>query len=310
MVSGWAIGHLTLEDIVLPDGTTSMSTMGGNVLYSVVGAAVAGNQMGIVTRIGCDYPSDSLSDLEKYSIQLELKRVSAKCIRQWCLYEPDGSRTFLLHSASGSHDEVSPLPQEGPQSDRISGIHVAPMPVKYQRKWVEFATDLKVPISLDPHHDACAAEPDSVWQLLSKLFVFAPSELEVGLLYGPDLEAAAHAFVEAGASTVIIKMGADGSLLATRDELHHVPAYPIDVRDSTGAGDSFCGALLSSLLEGYEPLFSAYRATVAASIVIEHFGVLTPLQVIPNCFEDRMSYFKNEVAKRTKRQQTSGGKTS
>ena len=307
MNSAWVVGHLTIEDVVMSNGTTSMSTMGGNVVYAAVSAALAGNRLGIVSRIGCDYPSDALSDLEATTLPTWLTRVPVKSVRQWCLYEPDGSRVFLLHSASGGYDGVSPLPQEGPRSDSILGIHIAPMPAKYQRMWVQYATDLGITVSLDPHHDVCASEPDSIWQLVGKLSVFAPSELEVRLLYGSDLEAAARAFLAAGARLVVIKTGSDGCIVALEDQLHYIPAYPTEAVDCTGAGDAFCGTFLTSLLCGYDAVYSAYRAVVAASIIIEYFGVLTPLQVTPNYFEDRMLYFTEKTATSSTYKQSSGG---
>ncbi|MEK9602016.1 MAG: 5-dehydro-2-deoxygluconokinase [Pontimonas sp.] len=74
-------------------------------------------------------------------------------------------------------------------------------------------------------------------------------ECEVALgVSEPD--AAADALLEAGVSLAIIKMGAEGALLATANERVRVAATPIDVVCGLGAGDAFGGALCHALLEG------------------------------------------------------------
>ncbi|MEL0148871.1 MAG: 5-dehydro-2-deoxygluconokinase [Pontimonas sp.] len=74
-------------------------------------------------------------------------------------------------------------------------------------------------------------------------------ECEVALgVSEPD--AAADALLEAGVSLAIIKMGAEGALLATANERVRVAPTPIDVVCGLGAGDAFGGALCHALLEG------------------------------------------------------------
>jgi len=74
-------------------------------------------------------------------------------------------------------------------------------------------------------------------------------ECEVALgVSEPD--AAADALLEAGVSLAIIKMGAEGALLATNNERVRVAPTPIDVVCGLGAGDAFGGALCHALLEG------------------------------------------------------------
>ena len=74
-------------------------------------------------------------------------------------------------------------------------------------------------------------------------------ECEVALgVSEPD--SAADALLEAGVSLAIIKMGAEGALLATANERVRVAPTPIDVVCGLGAGDAFGGALCHALLEG------------------------------------------------------------
>jgi sulfofructose kinase len=80
-----------------------------------------------------------------------------------------------------------------------------------------------------------------------------------------DLWGAGRAALAAGPSVVVQTEGADGSYTVTADEAFHTPAFPVDVVDTTGAGDVFHGAYLVGLLKGW-PLrqVSTFASAVAA----------------------------------------------
>ena len=82
---------------------------------------------------------------------------------------------------------------------------------------------------------------------LATVVVGNAEECEVALgTSKPD--AAADALLEAGVALAIIKMGADGAMLATKHERVIVAPTPIDVVCGLGAGDAFGGALCHGLL--------------------------------------------------------------
>jgi 5-dehydro-2-deoxygluconokinase len=80
-------------------------------------------------------------------------------------------------------------------------------------------------------------------------------------------DAAADLLIAAGATLAIIKLGADGALLATPNERIRIPATPIDVVCGLGAGDAFGGALCHGLLNGWE-LERIGRAANAAGALV------------------------------------------
>jgi 5-dehydro-2-deoxygluconokinase len=80
-------------------------------------------------------------------------------------------------------------------------------------------------------------------------------------------DAAADRLLAAGAKLAIIKLGADGALLATATERVRIPATPIDVVCGLGAGDAFGGALCHGLLNGWD-LERIGRAANAAGALV------------------------------------------
>ncbi|MBA3621726.1 MAG: carbohydrate kinase family protein [Euzebyales bacterium] len=277
MTDAWTVGHVTVDDVVFHDGRTAMHSIGGATVYAAVGAAVTGRRLGVVTRIGSDFPASALDPLRDSDIEVMETSIPHRCLWQWALYEEDGSRTFLPHPSTGTYAENSPRVGEGPPWDAVPALHVAPMPVRHQRPWVEAAHAAGVPVTMDPHHDSSRDDPDELWALIPGLRAFLPSMLEAERIHGPDPEAAAQAFVEAGAEVVAVKIGEDGSIVATREGTWHVPACSVELVDPTGAGDAYCGAFSAALAAGCDALQAARTGTVAASLTVERFGALAPL---------------------------------
>src|SRR5438445_8198147 len=65
------VGNLTIDDVVLPDGTTQMASVGGNSLYTALGVRLWQPGVGIVTRCGEDFPHDLPAMLNALGIAAE-----------------------------------------------------------------------------------------------------------------------------------------------------------------------------------------------------------------------------------------------
>lgn len=74
---------------------------------------------------------------------------------------------------------------------------------------------------------------------------------------------------------IVVTLGADGASVHTRGaEPARVPGIPVDVADTTGAGDTFCGALVA-YLDGHDALEPAVRfATTAAALSVRRAGAV------------------------------------
>jgi 2-dehydro-3-deoxygluconokinase len=85
----------------------------------------------------------------------------------------------------------------------------------------------------------------------------------------------AEASFRAGVSEMVIKLGAAGALLATRQDpqLLHLKAWKCQPVDSTGAGDAFNGAYLASrYVQGFNPVQAAKWAIAAAGLMVTRRG--------------------------------------
>ena len=80
-------------------------------------------------------------------------------------------------------------------------------------------------------------------------------------------DAAADALLSAGVPLAVVKMGAEGVMLATASERVRIPALPIDVVCGLGAGDAFGGALSLGLINGWDLETVGNFANAAGALV-------------------------------------------
>jgi 2-dehydro-3-deoxygluconokinase len=90
-----------------------------------------------------------------------------------------------------------------------------------------------------------------------------------------DPQACAARLRSHGVGEIVIKVGADGALVAADRGLQHVPARPVEkIVDTTAAGDSFNGAYLASRIRGADPIAAAEAGNELAAVVIGHGGAI------------------------------------
>jgi len=114
--------------------------------------------------------------------------------------------------------------------------------------------------------------------LLTLPDIITPNETEASVLSDmavTDPETAAQAGVRLlarGCRTVIITLGAQGSVLVRPGQIQHFPPFPITPVDSTAAGDAFNGALAVALLEGLTLERAMVYANAAGALCVTKRG--------------------------------------
>lgn len=285
----WAVGHLTVDDVVLPDGTTKMRQVGGAPVYAAAAARMAGTPAGVVTAMAPTLPEEVTAWMTRERLPIVNCGRTERYISQWALYEYTGRRVFVHHPDSAGLDEAAPDPRAWTARPGCGWAHIAPMPVALQAGWLRTLTAQGMRVTLDPHEDSSTDEPERVLEMLPRLSAFLPSEQEAAAIFGGDMHVAAARFVAAGARLCVVKLGQDGCLVATADGIWRVPSVAVKPVDVTGAGDAFCGAFAAALASGADPEYAARCGTVAASYTIEHFGVPSSRGGTPGDWAARMA---------------------
>jgi fructokinase len=81
-------------------------------------------------------------------------------------------------------------------------------------------------------------------------------------------------FLKMGASEVCFTLGDKGCWVGTIKEKHYLPARPVEVKDTTGAGDAFWSGYLTARIDGKTLLERAIAGRKMAELKLSHFGPL------------------------------------
>lgn len=288
MESVLILGNLTIDDVVLADGTTYMGTLGGNTIHVACAAIVNGVKPILIARMGEDFEVQVLSPLTARGADIShLIKISGPTVRNWVIYEWDGSRTWLYRTKKERSLEVSPEATDITlallRDCRV--VHICAMPLANAESIVAEIRKLSPSmfITLDTHEDWVAGYKERLLALARKVDVFLPSIEELEMLVGEkDTIKAIEILKGLGIQSAVIKANSDGAYVLEARETTHVEAPLVVAKDSTGAGDSFCGALIAALALGQNLISSTKIACETAAFAIQDSGSLrlltTPLK--------------------------------
>ena len=144
------------------------------------------------------------------------------------------------------------------------------------RHGIEYAREQGKLVSFD------VSDPFVVHRFREKLVSYLPGRIDVLFANRDELTAMVGIdddpetiLVEASrfAPVVVMKVGKEGCYVASATEgIVHVPGFPVEARDTTGAGDSFAGGFLFARLAGASPAGACVAANSLASAVVQVDG--------------------------------------
>lgn len=120
-------------------------------------------------------------------------------------------------------------------------------------------------------------------ELLAQLTMITPNETEAEVLTGikvVDEQSAAQAaavFHQKGVAIVLITLGAKGVFISHNALQKIIPGFRVQAKDTTAAGDTFNGALVTALLEQKSQEEAIQFAHAAAAISVTRFGAQTSI---------------------------------
>lgn len=169
---------------------------------------------------------------------------------------PEGENQITV--ASGANERVGPSDAAGlPKCDVI--LCQLEVPVSAVTAAAEYAmeTSALMAINLAPAQDVPS-------ELLRQADLLIVNEIE-SEYYGDVLH---HS-----CGMVALTLGGEGAVLFKNGmEVARVPAFPVQVVDTTGAGDTFCGALAVALAEGMQPEQALRFASAAGALAVTRPG--------------------------------------
>ncbi|MEM0005376.1 MAG: ribokinase [Ignisphaera sp.] len=117
--------------------------------------------------------------------------------------------------------------------------------------------------------------PEEIYRYI---YAMTPNRVELSMLTGVSVKSfndvikASRILIEKGVKYVVTTLGGNGAMVVSEHSSIHVPAYKVNVVDTTGAGDIFSAALALFIAEGMDIVDACRMANAAAAIKITRMG--------------------------------------
>ena len=261
---------------------TFVKSIGGSPSNVAVAAARLGLRSAVVTAVGAD-PLGEYTLAKLAALGVDTRYVAVRAdgrtpVVLVALEDPaEPTITFLREpDAPDTTIEVDAVDADTVASARVlwtSGATLAVGPTaRTAMRWLEqrarrphtvLDLDLRPSLWSDPAQATAAAA-----RAIELSSVVIGNRTECAMALGSsEPHAAADALLARGVSTAVVKMGADGVLLATAEERVVIDPVPVTARCGSGAGDAFGGALAAGLVGGWSLARTGRLANAAGALV-------------------------------------------
>ncbi len=240
------VGSIAFDSVRTPFGERERMLGGSAVHFSL--AASFFTEVRVVGPVGDDFGPDQLSVLEgRGVITDDIERVPGGETFFWQgHYEYDMNVAHTDDTQLNVFADFDPKLSEGSRSAELLFLgNIQPelqLQIRRSCEGAEFVGLDSMNFWLDSARDALKAAIAEVDCLLL-------NDAEIRELTGePNLARAARRAMDLGAGVIVAKRGEYGAALFSGDEFFAIPGFMLeDVRDPTGAGDTFAGGFLGYL---------------------------------------------------------------
>ncbi len=319
------------RDFVIPYvGVPKLDFLGGAAAFTAAGLALWDKPVGILTRIGEDYPREWLNECSKYGIDTRGVKI---------LQESLDLRSFYGYSAEGRYQIQSPVGQFADLEYPFPTALLNYKPEKTTRD--DLQTRMRTsPISSDipsDYQDAIAAHicpmdyltqsllqaalhsgqirtitieanpayliPEN-WKLIpnvvSGLTAFIVEEEHIRQLFrgrSNDLPEIAAGVGNMGCEMIVIRLNGGGKLLYQHSikQSWMIPDYPVLKLNSHSSSHAFCGGFLAGYLNSYDPVMAALHGNISESMAAEGLHPLSIFDALPGLAQSRLDILKEKV---------------
>ena len=255
---------------------------GGKGANQAVAAARLGGDVCFITQLGQDLFGDqNLENFKREGIDTSLIRQNPDRPSGVALITVDKSGENTIIVAPGANhtlsvDEISSASTAFQQANIILIQLEVRLPVVVEACQKAFGLGKRVILNPAP----AMYMPESLFPFL---YLMVPNETEAEFLTGVKVIGEASAYQAAsrlrnmGAQRIIITMGAVGAFLFTDSFQGIISTTGVEVKDTTAAGDTFCGALAVALGNGINIQDAVTFALKAATLSVQRFGAQTSI---------------------------------
>jgi sugar/nucleoside kinase (ribokinase family) len=290
-------GSIGIDTVTTPFGK-SENCLGGSAVYFSMAASFF-SPVRFVGVVGDDCPFDLTKVFAGRDVDLSGLEVrpGSKTFRWKGSYQGDMSQALTDAVQLNVLAERPPIvPEQFRDSEFVFLANTHPS------LQIQLLDQLKGPkfVVADTMNCWIENQAEELKKLMSRIDAMILNEGEAKMLTKVDhLAQAAMELQKMGPKVIIIKKGSHGVISLDRSgNFFSLPAYPTtNVKDPTGAGDAFAGALMGYLANAGKPDTGYLRTaiaygTVTASLVIEGFSLSAVASVSRSAIDARLEQLR------------------
>jgi sugar/nucleoside kinase (ribokinase family) len=274
------VGHFSIDTLHLPSRDAPFVVLGGAATYTSFAAKRLDANVSVISKVGEHFPEAYLWWVSQEGVNiLNVPKVTGS-----------ESTSFELTYSKDFNDRALRLKNKGPpisledipKKFHSKATHIAPIANEINYEVIEQLKKQSDTLSVDPQglirsFDEAGNVTENATvdnHIFSLINIYKSSQNEIFALTGEsELKPAIRAIHDVGVETVIVTMGAKGSILSVEGAQYNIGVCPSEVLvDPTGAGDVFIGGFLTEYLRQKESLWCAAVGSAAASCVVEGLG--------------------------------------
>ncbi|MDP6769342.1 MAG: carbohydrate kinase family protein, partial [Anaerolineales bacterium] len=258
-------------------------TTGGAGLYTALGARAAGGQVDMLAPLPSPMPllmqpiNELINWLGPTVSQDELPHFAIK-------YDDSGKATYTtVEPRSESLMTENDIPSD---LSNYTYVHIVQLGnIDVQLRMIKKCRDSKAQnISVSGGHNLQDNQKEKMSTLIEQADLCFMNEHEAASNLGPTKNICSPI-----GTILFVTHGENGVSIIQGNDLQRIPINPTDPRDPTGAGDSFCGAVLSYLCKLEHPVQAAKKAAKIAKITVSYLGTEGLMQQVSTTPTDSAS---------------------
>lgn len=289
------VGSVALDTVKTPFGEVT-EVLGGSATYFSTAASYF-TSVDLIAVVGQDFPDQHVNFLKGRGIDLAgLERRPGSTFRWRGEYSHQLNEAHTLDTRLNVFETFRPkIPEQYRSPDVLFLGNIDP---ELQHDVLQ---QVKRPalVACDTMNFWINGKQDALWKVLAGIDVLIINDGEARALGNdPNLVKVAKNILSRGPKYLIVKRGEYGVLLFTGEHVFGAPAYPLEeVRDPTGAGDTFAGGFLGYLAATGNRSPAAMRqaiifGSVMASFTVEAFSLDRLKNLDYKEIEERFRSFK------------------
>ncbi len=246
MVKAVILGSIALDSLETPFGKAE-NALGGSATYASTAASLF-TDVGIIGIVGRDFPEEHVKFLESRGIDLKgMEKAEGKTLYWKGKYGFDINAPETLDIQLNVLADFKPkVPDEYKDADFLFLGNLDP---SIQKSVLEQMNKRPKLVVSDTMNFYIEKDREAVLEMVKLSDIALMNDGEARQLFKTtNLIKAAREILKLDSGLAIIKKGEHGAVFLTENEFFSAPGYPLEnVRDPTGAGDSFAGTLTGYL---------------------------------------------------------------